>query len=276
MKNNLTIIDLSQTIEHNDNRELEPAKIKRIQHKKGAFILGLAYCVSKSTFHTFINFFKCIFTGKILSPKDFPNNLGLAWEEIKLSTHTGTHLDAPYHFGPKTNNKEAKTIEQVPLNYCYNDGVLLDFSYKATGEIITKEDIQNALNKIKYVLKENDIVLIKTCARNNPGKYLENYPGVSPEAIIWLIEKGIKIVGTDAWSMDRPVKMMIREYLESKDKSKLWPAHFIGRLNEYWHIEKLENLDKLPAPYGFKVACFPIKIKGASAGWTRVVAIIEK
>jgi len=75
---------------------------------------------------------------------------------------------------------------------------------------------------------------------------------------------------------DRPFKYMIKDYLKTKDKRYLWPAHLVGREKEYCHIEKLVNLDKIPIPYGFKIACFPINIKGASAGWVRAVAIIRE
>ena len=59
------------------------------------------------------------------------------------------------------------------------------------------------------------------------------------------------------------------------DKGVLWGAHRVGIEHEYCHIEKLSNLDKLPTPFGFKVAVFPIKIEKASAGWVRAVAILE-
>ena len=65
------------------------------------------------------------------------------------------------------------------------------------------------------------------------------------------------------------------EYLREGKKEKLWAAHFAGREKEYCHIENLNNLDKIPMPYGFKVAVFPIKIENAGGGWVRAVAIIE-
>jgi len=55
----------------------------------------------------------------------------------------------------------------------------------------------------------------------------------------------------------------------------VWKSHYLGKEREYCHIERLANLDKIPAPFGFKVAAFPIKIEGASAGWFRVVAILK-
>jgi kynurenine formamidase len=68
---------------------------------------------------------------------------------------------------------------------------------------------------------------------------------------------------------------MVKDVREGK-KEKLWAAHFAGREKEYCHIENLNNLDKIPMPYGFKVAVFPIKIENAGGGWVRAVAILEK
>jgi len=56
----------------------------------------------------------------------------------------------------------------------------------------------------------------------------------------------------------------------------IWEAHFAGIEKGYCHIEKMANLSAIGRAYGFKVACFPVKIKNASAGWTRPVAIIEE
>jgi kynurenine formamidase len=64
---------------------------------------------------------------------------------------------------------------------------------------------------------------------------------------------------------------MLKEFLEKK--SPLYPAHFYGRKREFIHIERLANLGKLP-DFGFKVICFPVKIKDTGAAWARAVAII--
>jgi kynurenine formamidase len=56
----------------------------------------------------------------------------------------------------------------------------------------------------------------------------------------------------------------------------IWEAHFAGIEIGYCHMEKLANLSAIGRPHGFTVCCFPVKIKGASAGWARPVAIIEE
>ncbi len=255
MGRKVTIIDLSVTIE-NFATEPWPPEITYWDHREGA--RNLAHSLG-------------------LKADDFPDGLGLAWERVTLITHGGTHLDAPWHFGPRVGDKPAKTIDQIPLEWCYSDGVVLDLRHKKPGESIIADDLKEALAKINYRIKPYDIVLIMTGA----DKYLEDpnytnmHPGMSREATLWLGEQGVKIIGIDAYGYDKGFTRMGEEY-KAGDKGALWPGHFAGRECEYCHIEKLVNLDKIPKPYGFKVAVFPVKIARASGGWARPVAIIEE
>ncbi|MEM1514640.1 MAG: cyclase family protein [Thermoproteota archaeon] len=214
-----------------------------------------------------------------IKPQDLVYSGGLGWsiEEITAITHTGTHLDAPWHYHPISEGKLAKTIDKVPLEWCFSDGVILDFRHKRPGEYITVDDLKEVLNKIGYTIKPYDIVLIMTGRDKYAGtlEYFEQ-PGLSFESILWLVDQGVKIIGIDAYMVDRPFKYMAEEYKKTGDGRVIWPAHFAGITKEYCHIEKLANLDKVPVPYGFKVACFPVKIANASAGWCRAVAIIEE
>jgi kynurenine formamidase len=211
-----------------------------------------------------------------ITPGDFPSGMALANEEIRLDGHSGTHLDAPWHFGPMVNGRRSRTIDEVPLEWCYGNGVVLDLRYKKPGQFITCGDLQNALHKIRYRIRQRDIVLLMTGAdrRFNEKDYFFSYPGMSSEATLFLLKKKVRIIGTDAWGFDRPAMNMLSDYLHTQDPSFLFPAHFAGRDMEYCHIEKLGNLDKIPKPFGFKVACFPVKIEKGSAGWCRVVAIL--
>jgi kynurenine formamidase len=94
------------------------------------------------------------------------------------------------------------------------------------------------------------------------------------DATIHLLEQGVRVTGTDAWSWDAPFVHTARKYAETGDGSLIWEGHKAGREIGYCHIEKLHNLEALPAT-GFKISCFPHKIHAASAGWTRAVAIID-
>jgi len=96
------------------------------------------------------------------------------------------------------------------------------------------------------------------------------------ESTLFLLDHGIKIVGIDAWSWDRPLPFLAKEFKQTGDSSVIWEAHFAGIEKGYCHMEKMANLDQIPVSHGFKVACFPIKIKSASAAWTRPVAIVKE
>jgi kynurenine formamidase len=222
--------------------------------------------------------------------EQLPGGLGWAVEFITLTTHSGTHLDAPYHYHPTMDQGErALTIDEIPLEWCFNDGVVLDFRHKDDGERITAEDLKKELERIKYEIKPLDIVLIQTGADAAWGteQYLQKGAGMDRESTLFLTEKDVKVVGIDAWSWDRPLPFQAREFNETgdpkviweahfADPKVIWEAHFAGIEIGYCHMEKLANLSAIGKPYGFTVCCFPIKIKGASAGWSRPVAIVDE
>ncbi len=213
-----------------------------------------------------------------LKPSDFDIRGGkyAAVERVSVGTHDTTHLDAPWHYAPTSEGKPSKTIDQIPLNWCYGDGVVLDFHHKRAGEGISAKEVEQALHKLGYQLKRWDIVLIRTDAYKHYGEpeYANIHPGMTRESTLWLIEHGIKMMGIDAWGWDRPHKVMVEE-LKAGNKKQFFEAHYLGSEREYVHLERLANLDKIPRPFGFKVIAFPIKIAEASAGWVRAVAIIE-
>jgi len=143
--------------------------------------------------------------------------------------------------------------------------------------LLQPKDFQKALEKIGHKLSPGEIVLIQSGAGPYWGKpeYLVKGCGAGREATLWLVEQGIRVVGTDAWSWDRPLPKIAEEYQKSKNPKIIWEGHFAGIEKGYCHLEKLANLDQLP-PLGFTFICFPIKIKSASAGWVRAVAILEE
>lgn len=209
--------------------------------------------------------------------KDLPGGLGWAVEILTLATHSGTHLDAPWHYHPTMDRgKPAYTIEEVPLEWCMGPGVVLDFRHFPDGYRVMASDMEEAFEKMGYELKEGDIVLVMTGADKHWGKpeYLLKGCGMGREATLWLLDRGVKVTGTDAWSWDRPLPLIAKDFEETGDSSFIWEGHFASIEKGYCHIEKLTNLDQLP-PHGFTFFCFPIKIKKASAGWIRAVALVE-
>jgi len=273
----MQIIDLSFNIEQNPS---EPMPIKvRVQSHSGGSRFGrkIIFLGKKKLSEKLKALFKYISGEERITKESFPDGEFINEESISLSVHTGTHLDAPSHFGTKCEGKRPKTIDQIPLEWCYGNGVLLTFCSKTPGEEITKEDIENELKRIEYKIKPNDIVLIRTGTDKKwgTGRYFFEAPGLGRDATKYLVESGVKIIGTDCYSLDRPFMVMVKQYYKTRNSGCLWPAHFYGREKEYCHIERLTNLDKIPKNYGFKVSCFPIKLKGLGAAWIRAVAIIE-
>jgi kynurenine formamidase len=215
-----------------------------------------------------------------LTADDLPDGEGWAVEQVRLSTHNGTHMDAPWHFHSTTDQalggRPAPTIDEGPLDYFLQPGVKLDFRRFADGYVATAADVEAELARIGHELKPLDIVLVNTAAGAAYGRpdYIHRGCGMGAEATLYLTERGVKVVGTDAWSWDAPFSHTARRWAESRDPSIIWEGHKAGRIREYYQIEKLTNLEALP-PAGFVLSCFPVKIAGASAGWIRAVAILE-
>jgi kynurenine formamidase len=207
-----------------------------------------------------------------------PGGLGWALEFITLTTHSGTHLDAPYHYHPTMDRgQKALTVDEIPLEWCFNDGVVLDFRHKDDGERITAADVEKELDRIGHEIKPLDIVLVQTGADSawGTGEYLVKGAGMDRESTLYLTEKGVKVVGIDAWSWDRPLPFLAKEFKETGDPKVIWEAHFAGIDIGYCHMEKMANLSAIGRQTGFTVCCFPTNIKGASAGWVRPVAIVD-
>jgi kynurenine formamidase len=259
----LRLIDLSLPISPS-TAEPGPPQIEYVDHRHAATELAAVAT------H--------LLQGPVITEAAFHDHLGLANENLQLDSHAGTHMDAPWHFGPLCENHPSKTIDHVPLEWCFGPGVVLDVRHKNPGETITPEDLTLALAHIGYTLKPNDIVLVMTGADKHFLKqdYFSAHPGMGREATLWLLNQGIKVIGIDAWGFDRPAGAMLKDYLRSGDSDDILPAHMVGRDREYCHIEKLGNLDKIPVPYGFWVSCFPVKIERGSAGWVRAVAYVEE
>lgn len=270
----MRIVDISEEI----NPDLwEPEKVKKqyVDHRKGADKLGKSYLYfhSKNIWNKiWISVFN---KARKITYKDFPDEHGLSQMIYTLSTHTGTHIDAPFHYGKRREGHLQRTISDLSLEYFYGSAVLLDFSDDKLS--INEENIRSKLNEMEYRIKKNDIVLINTGASKTTGtkKYFVDYKAIELSAVRYLTSEGVKVIGTDAFSFDPPFTKMIDEYKRTDDKSILWPAHFYGREKPYIQIERLSNLDKICKSHDFKVCCFPIKLTNADAAWCRAVALVE-
>jgi kynurenine formamidase len=183
---------------------------------------------------------------------------------IVSGDHIGTHLDSWGHVNPG-----APRAEGIPLEYCYGPGVVLDLSHASPGEAISIGDVAVALARTGHDLQPLDIVLIRTDAaryRDQP-RYLTDHPGMSKEAVHWLLDRGIKMMGIDAIGFDIPIARMF-------ERHAFWEAHMVMLEREYYHLENLVNLDQIPVSHGFTVSVLPIPYRGASAAPVRAVAIL--
>jgi len=212
------------------------------------------------------------------SREDLPDAEGWALERVHMTTHSGTHLDAPYHYASTMNGGErAITIDEVPLEWCLQPAVKLDFRHFPDGYVVTATDIDTELDRIGHRLSPLEIVVVNTSAGRRYGHddYVSKGCGIGREATLRLLEQGVRLTGTDAWSWDAPFTYTAQRFAAEHDGSIIWEGHKAGREIGYCHIEKLSNLEALPST-GFQVCCFPVKVHAASAGWTRAVAILDE
>jgi kynurenine formamidase len=184
---------------------------------------------------------------------------------VITNDHVGTHIDARKHIVPTAGGPET-----IPLDWCISDGVLLDFTDKQPGYVITVDDVKQALDRIEYTVKERDIVINHTGAGayNTEERYRTDHPGMSAEATRWLIDQGVKVTGCDAITYDPPVWAMF-------EQKKFWEAHRVMWDQEYWHLENLMNLEQIGRSHGFQLVVLPIKWTGTTAAPVRAVAVIE-
>jgi kynurenine formamidase len=211
-----------------------------------------------------------------LRPEQLPDGMGWAVEVATISTHNGTHVDAPWHYHPTAGGgARAATIDELPLDWFVRPGVKLDLRHLPDGHVVTPDEIDAELERIGHRLEPFEIVVVNTRAgaRYGQADYVDSGCGFGRAATLHLVRQGIRVVGTDGWSWDAPFSHTARRFAETGDASLIWEGHKAGREAAYCQIEKLHNLEALP-PTGFTVSCLPVKVRNGSAGWTRAVAIL--
>src|SRR5210317_2487761 len=139
----MKIVDLSKPIKYNKSDPwFMKVKIKHKPHKKSKWLIRFLGLPLK------------------LFPKGFE---GWADDTIKkMGVHSTTHLDAPWHYAPTTNGQKSKTIDEIPLEWCFGDGIVIDMKHKADFDPITVKDLDDFLKKNELNLKSGMIVLINT------------------------------------------------------------------------------------------------------------------
>ncbi len=257
----MRVIDLSKPIQYNKNDpRFMRVKIKHKPHWIARWLirgLGLPFK---------------------LMPKDF---VGWADDTIThMGVHSTTHIDAPWHYGPKSGEPgqetDALTIEHIPLNQCIGPGVVIDMTSKADGDVITAADLKRNLNETGAIIEPGTIVLIRTDRDRFIGtkEFWKRGTGMSADATEWLIDQGCTVMGIDQWGWDLPFHLQIQQAKDENRDDLFWEGHRLGQRKPYWQMEQLTNLGALPA-HGFKVCVFPLKLVGASAAPARVVALFD-
>ena len=195
-----------------------------------------------------------------------PQPVFIQWENIKddgynlellfLSSHTGTHLDAPYHFLEK-----GKKIHEISLKRLIINAILIKIR-KRRDQAITKTDIQKFEKKYGKIPNESTIVFWtgwQKMIKND--SYFVNNPGLSVTAAKYLISKKTNLVGIDSPSIDL-------------GKEKRFLVHHLFAKNDVLVVENLANLDKIKS-WKFQLAVLPMKLENATGAPVRAVGIID-
>lgn len=182
--------------------------------------------------------------------KDDEYNLELLF----LSSHTGTHLDAPYHFV-----KNGIKIHQIPLYRLVGNGILIKIR-KGKNQSITKNDLILFERKHGNIPKNSSIFFYTEWQKNlNSNYYFINNPGLSESAATYLVSKKINLVGIDSPSIDL-------------GQDKIFKVHKILAKNNILIVENLSNLNKISSKQ-FDFVILPLKLKDATGSPVRAIAI---
>jgi cyclase len=211
-------------------------------------------------------------------PAILPDREFLNLDTFRLTAHTGTHVDAPSHYGSiaRYGSGRPRTIDEMPLEWFFAPGFVLDVRRDEPG-LIGRSDVTTELDRIEYDVSPGDIALLHTGADRWAGtpRYFSDFAGLDGAATHFLLDLGVRVIGTDAFSLDAPFPYIVERFQSTGDRALLWPAHITGRDREYCQIEQLANLDRLPVSHGFTVCCLPVKLAGSGAAWTRAVALLH-
>ncbi|MGE0349198.1 cyclase family protein [Hydrogenophaga sp.] len=262
----MKLIDLTRTLNPMDRERIAHQTSRPDLHAPRIRYLS----PDKEGLHEFCRCLKC-------TPDQLPDHEGWGEEVIDdMSSHCGTHVDAPLHSGTTCEGKRSRTIDEIQLEELYCPGYVLDVRASVVrGEPISVEALESAIDRVGGALLQGAAALIRTGQENDqPGdaNYF-SYPGMTREGTLYLIERGAKVLGTDAIGWDRPFAVMTRQ--NQLDGTPLWDGHKAIREREAFIVQKLTNLGSLPLQ-GFHVGFFPLKLARASAAPARVVAFVSE
>ena len=210
---------------------------------------------------------------------DLPDGEGWGAERLDgFSSHLGTHVDAPLHYGSTSEGEPSRTITDIELGELFVEAIVLDVRDDARpGEQISVDALDRAIDRAGGEVPAGGAVMIRTGQERFDVDDIRMfmYPGMSRDGTIHLADLGAKVLGTDALGWDLPMPVMAQRFRETGDKSVLWDGHKAGREREVFIVQQLTNLAALPLS-GYRVAFFPLRLARASAAPARVVAFVEE
>ena len=201
-------------------------------------------------------------------PEDWPDGYAISNEIVTLSTHQGTHIDAPLHYHP-----DGSDIASADISHFMGNAVV--FTETSAGGSEVSLDWEHYLTRLDAYQHKAKAVFFITGAYRRYGdeSYFHDFKGIPVNYVAAALDRGYSVIGTDAFSLDPPFAVMSQAFVESRDKSKLWPAHVLGRTRPYFQIERLCNLQSFEHSKLIEFIALPIKIH-CGAAWTRAVARI--
>ena len=179
---------------------------------------------------------------------------GYAIERVNCLTHTGTHIDAPYHF-----LEDGPTVDQIPPSELVGRAAVLDLRKDLSGPVIGRD----LLERHWPASFRPEIVLLETGwsrERAPTRRYLYEFPGLSPDAAAWVADQRIRGIGTDTLGID--------PFANEK-----FEAHKVLLKRGIWILEALDHLDTLTEDRPYTLVAAPLKIAGASGAMARVFAL---
>jgi len=180
---------------------------------------------------------------------------GWGANSLHLGEHAGTHLDAPFHLIP-----DGQTVEQIPLARLTGQALAVDVSHRWPGQAVEVEDLDGV------DLSAGDALILRTGAgeRADFEAALAQAPGLSEGAAAWLVERGVRLVGTDAPSIDLSFDI---------DPGLLAHRQLLGAgVPVVENLVNLERLMELVRGRRFTLHTFPLRITGGSGSPVRAVA----
>jgi kynurenine formamidase len=189
---------------------------------------------------------------------------------IYMVDHSGTHVESSKHF-----RKGGVSIESAPLSDFYGKAAVLNLTNKKGRVDITSTDLRTAADRANLTPKKTRIVLIRTDRSKLWGtrEYQSNdRPSITVEAHEWLLKQGVKTIGVDMPVNERD-RLGSDPSIHPSDPER-WPAHCLMKKHDFYIVENLTNLDKIPRGY-FTYVGFPLNFDRAAASPIRAVAIVD-